>query len=242
MYLGPDDRWPRHSRPRARAALEVARSAGWWFRPAEGHTFGRLRCLPPGRDADRQACIVPVYSTSGADDGSDTARVIHDAVRKCPHDRDPERDDGPDPETAARIAAGTLAQLGALVEAAEALLTTEVAVREANEAIDDALDQLADDNDVTTDDLDERVARLERRAFVSAGEAYSAASRAGVVDRWPPQDGARELLRLAKDGLQDAVGLVVVAAGSDDAQKVAAQCDRLQVRLNRLSGLLGEAH
>jgi len=33
--------WPRHGRPQAAAALEEARLAGWWFRPSDGHSFGR---------------------------------------------------------------------------------------------------------------------------------------------------------------------------------------------------------
>jgi hypothetical protein len=240
MYLGPTDRWPAHSRPQARAALEEARAAGWWFRPSGGHTFGRLRCVPPERDLEQEACVVPVYSTSGTADGSDTARVIRDAVRKCPHERDFGTDGGAHPEGAARLAAGKLAQIAGLVEAAEGLLAKEAADREADDVIEDALRRLAHDIDSPIDGLDERATELERLASLESGRAYAAASRVGAADPWPPRDGARELLQLARAGFKDAVDLVAAAGGSDDEGRVAAERDRLADRLERLSSLLGQ--
>ena len=136
MYLAPGDQWPLHSRPLARAALEEARAAGWWFRPSEGHTFGRLRCMPPEQDREKDACKVPVYSTSGPRDGSETARAIRDAVRKCGHDRDNQTSEQVDPEAAARLAAGALVIVARLIDATRALLRKDRALKEADELLE----------------------------------------------------------------------------------------------------------
>ena len=242
MFLGPADRWPKHPKSQARAALEEARAAGWWFAPSErGHNFGRLRCLPPERDPDGDACKVPIFSTAGAGDGSDTALVIRDAVRKCPHDRGAVADNGPDPEVAARLAAGKLAQLSALVEAAEALLAKESADRKANEVVEGALRELEHDGATRTDHLDNVVAELERLASGFDGRARAAASRAGAADPWPPHEGAWEVYRLAQTAFGEAVVLVNAAAGAEDERRVEAERDRLEVRLGRVSSLL-ETH
>jgi len=158
MYLGPTEAWSRHPRPQARAALEEARDAGWWFEHSErGHAFGRLRCMPPERDPDGTACKVMVLSTSGAADGSDTARVIRDAVRKCPHYLTPPVQP-PTPEAAARRASGKLAQTAALVEAAERLVTAHNSAEEAGALLEDALRQL--DQGWATDELERRIDEL----------------------------------------------------------------------------------
>jgi hypothetical protein len=237
MYLRPADPWPRHSRPQAGAALEAARAAGWWFKPSGGHTFGRLRCLPPEHAAGSDACKVPIYSTSGAADGSDTARVIRDALRKCPHDRSPVAAE-PDPEASGRLASGKLAKIAALIDAAESLVAERSARREANEVIDGALRQLAEDQDAAIDHLDEAAAQLGRRAETEHGRAYSAALRAGAGEPWPPAEGAEELAELAQRALQEAMGLIVRAASSEGIGRLEAERDRLVARLERLSILL----
>jgi hypothetical protein len=143
----------------------------------------------------------------------------------------------PDPEVAARLAAGRLAQVAALVEAGEALVAKGGAIRQMNEVIEGALRQLQGNMDAAIDDLDDQTAELERLASIEDGRAYAAASRAGAADPWPPEEGARELLVLARGGLEEAVGFVAAAAGSEDGRRVAAERDRLQARLDRLSSL-----
>lgn len=239
MYLSPIQHWPKHPRPQARAALEEARAAGWSFRPSAGHTFGRLRCLPPERDPESEACKVPLYSTSGSADGSDTARVIRDAVRKCPHDRGPQAENEPSPEVAARLAAGQLAQIQALVEAMESLLAKEEALRDANNVIEGALRRLADDAGAETNSLEQQATEFERLASIEDGRALAAAYRAGAGRTWPPVEGARELLSLARTSLAAANGLVAAAAGSVDERRLAAERERLQEKLDRLSAVLG---
>lgn len=241
MYLGPADRWPAHPRAEARTALEEARATGWWFRPSEGHTFGRLRCAPPESAPTQDACIVPVYSTSGAEDGSDTARVIRDALRKCPHERNPGTQVEQDPESVARLAAGKLAQIAALIEAAEALRAKEAADRAAHEAIEEALRQLAEDASATVDNLEDQTNELERLALVESGKAYAAASRANAADPWPPEDGMRELVSLARAKLAKIGGLIRAAGGSVEEGRLRAEQGRLNDRLERLSSRLSDS-
>ena len=103
-WKGPGERWDRHSRPRARAALDSAREAGWWLKKSsvlpcynEGahvlkkssgsaKVWGVITCgdpsLPPS-----ERCSASVMSTSGPPDGSETAQVIQDLLRTCTHDR-----------------------------------------------------------------------------------------------------------------------------------------------------------
>jgi len=237
MYLGPTEAWSRHPRPQARAALEEARDAGWWFEHSErGHAFGRLRCMPPERDPDGTACKVMVLSTSGAADGSDTARVIRDAVRKCPHDLTPPVQP-PTPEAAARRASGKLAQTAALVEAAERLVTAHNSAEEAGALLEDALRQL--DQGWATDELERRIDELEHEAETEGYRAQAAAIRAGAADPWPPKDGARELVNLARDVLDETQELIAAAEGSGVEARLGAERDSLSTRLDRVLTLLG---
>jgi hypothetical protein len=184
---------------------------------------------------------VPIWSTAGADDGSDTARVIRDAVRKCQHDRSQMAAFSPDPEAAARLAGGKLAEIAGLTEAAEALLAENRATQEAQEAVEEGLRRLAEDESADIGDLDERASELERQASGEDGRAYAAAARAGAHDPWPPREGARELLGLARGTLKETVGLVAGAVGSESETRLAARLARLQTRLSRLSSALDQA-
>lgn len=237
MYLAPRDQWPRHSRPLARAALEQARSQGWWFRPSEGHAFGRLRCRPPEQDPGNDACKVPVYSTSGPEDGSETARAILDALRKCPHDQGSQDCEAPTPEAAARIAAGALAITARLIEAAQALLRKDQVLTEADDLLEDALARL--DAGAEVDGVDAAVSELERLASVEDSHGLAAAAQAGAGDPWPPADGARELFTLAAERLRAVRDLVTAAKGAEEETKLAAECDRLASLLQALSSQLG---
>ncbi len=238
MYRGKDESWPQHSRPEARRALEEARQAGWWFRPSSGHTFGRLRCLHPEQHLDAEACVVPIYSTSGSEDGSETARVVRDAVRKCAHERHPPPEPDLDPEGAAHLATGTLSQVEALAEAGEGLLDKAVALSEAGAVLEAALGELAVDSNAAIESSDEKLAALERKAFEADGRAYAAASRAVASDPWPPDEGAQELLDQARYAYDEAARLVAHATGSSKAAALNAEADRIRIRLDRFAGLL----
>ena len=85
-WTSPEEPWPNHSRPRARAALQAARKAGWWLKKSDGKAkgWGVITCGNPDLPPD-QRCTTSVMSTSGSADGSETAEVINDLVRKCTH-------------------------------------------------------------------------------------------------------------------------------------------------------------
>lgn len=87
-WISPEEKWPNHSRPQARAALQTARKAGWWLKKAEGKakSWGVITCGDPDLPSE-QRCRTSVLSTSGSGDGSETAAVINDLVRKCTHQR-----------------------------------------------------------------------------------------------------------------------------------------------------------
>lgn len=236
MFLAPRDKWPRHPRPLARAALEEARASGWWFRPSEGHNFGRLRCIPPEQDPGHVACAVPIFSTSGPADGSETARAIRDAVRKCGHHRDDLARVLRDPESAARLAAGALAVVARLIDAATALLNNERALAEAGDIIDAALERMDDDGKIV--EAETAASELERLAAIEDARARASAFQAGGGDPWPPVEGAQELVGLAVERLAAASDLLVEAMGADDEGKLAAERDRLGSVLQGLSSRL----
>jgi hypothetical protein len=234
MFLGPHDRWPRHSRPQARAALEEAREAGWWLRPSDGHNFGRLRCMPTDLDPYNEACKVPIFSTSGAEDGSDTARVIRDALRRCTHTRRHSKGESVDPESAAHCVGGELADVERLIDAADALYAKERALEEAGRIVDTALGRLEDDAGTDTREADRLASGLDRLASIQEGRALAAALTAGAGEPWPPGDGARELTGLARARLAQADDHLVMAIGSHEEHKLRSERERVAIRLERL--------
>lgn len=217
-YLPPAERWPRHPRPMAAAAIEEARAAGWWFKPASGHAFGRLRCKQQG-----EGCVVPVYSTSGPADGSDTARVILSAVRKCPHAGDTTDLGFPDPAVAAR---GQLAELDRILGAAEALLVAESSELETERLIEGLGSESPDglDHDTVFDEL-----QTESAKALARGLAY--VTDTGLEDPWPPAEGAAELLAIATARLKTVAQ--IVAAAND--RELADEADRATARAQQLS-------
>lgn len=156
--------------------MTEAKAAGWSFRKASGHSFGTIRC-PAGDDA----CRAVVWSSSGAEDGSDTAKAIRRALRACGHGAadgstsdavvdEPSRSDEEIERTVMN-----------LLEAADRLirrLETEVAVAAAvDEGDDDSFDE-ADRDHVAADNA-----------------AMAAVARVGrSVDPWPPEEGIGALL------------------------------------------------
>jgi hypothetical protein len=193
--------------------------------------------MPPEQDPDNEACKVPVYSTSGPEDGSETARAIRDALRKCPHDRNSQGSEPLTPESAARLAAGALAVTARLIEAAQALLRKDEALNEADDLLDAALGRL--DGGEAIDVADAVVSELEQLARVEDARGLAAAAQAGAGDPWPPADGARELFALAKERLKTAGDLVATAQVAQDERRLAAERDRLSSLLQALSTRLG---
>lgn len=187
----------------------------------------------PEQDPKNDACKVPVYSTSGPEDGSETARAIRDALRKCGHDRDANQQATPDPESASRLAAGALALVARLIDAAGALLAKERALAEAGEVIETALRRMDDDRAIV--EAEAAASELERLAAIDDARGLAAAAQAGAGDPWPPADGARELVELAVERLAAAAALIVTATGAEDEGKLGAERDRLDSLVRALS-------
>lgn len=177
-HLGPGEAWPTHSRPEARDALEEAAAAGWHLRPSTGHTFGRLTCPHLGQPG---ACIVVVYSTAGPADGSETAKVIRRALRRCPHQ----------PETSApqHEAAGDRVFNDEQIQRRVERLLEVIVGLDRRDAADDRLDDA-----IARDDVEafEEHQRQRTVADNSAQTAWAALGRPLGV--WPPEERRSELL------------------------------------------------
>ncbi len=144
----------------------------------------------------------------------------------------------PDPEACSRLAAGRLARVEALIEAAHALLAKERAERDVEEALGMAIRDA--EGGVATDALMERAAELEERASIAGEKALAAAGRADAFDPWPPGEGAAELAELARQVLQEADELIGGATGSDDEAALVAWRGGMQEALDKLSTSLLE--
>ncbi len=209
--LDSGDTWPRHQRPKAQEALEFARSANWTLRPSTGHAFGLLRCGRPGHP-----CKISVFSTSGANDGSDTANHIRSLVNKCSK---LEKTENSNDSSAGILRAcidieADVAKLTHLVAAAERLVKREEHERqfEAALAVDDL--QVALDN--------------EDAATVAEADALGHAAAAGghPTDPWPPAEGRQRLITEARDLHKRCANEVVGRCPS-----LAAELDALEVRI-----------
>jgi hypothetical protein len=88
-WSGPTDPWPAHQRAEAQKALQHAREHGWWFKKPSSYLFGLITCQRPETGGEARLgeseCVEYIYSTGGPSDGSQTAKVIRDAVRRCKH-------------------------------------------------------------------------------------------------------------------------------------------------------------
>jgi len=70
---------PRHPNKEIEAAVRYAEAAGWRYREAKGHAWGRLLCAHHSRDG----CQISVWSTPRC--GEHHADAIRRAVDRCPH-------------------------------------------------------------------------------------------------------------------------------------------------------------
>lgn len=175
-FLGHRETWPTHSRPLAREALRHAQKAGWLFRPSEGHTFGTLKCS----EADG-ACRVVVYSTSGAADGSTTAKHIKQTMRRCPHARPGSTETDSNDERSETTSAEMEWQVRRLIEAVDGLDLRALATERALAAIEAGDESALDEHE-----------RAERRGDNQALTAFDSLGK--PVDPWPPEVAREELL------------------------------------------------
>lgn len=211
-YLGPRDRWPRHQRPEAQIALSEARRDGWYLKPGAGsaHLFGRLRCRSP-QELPTGACVVGVYSTSGARDGSDSAQVIRDALRTCPHHHEAtETHEELAPEDAATEAAVLANRLRNLLTAASALLAEAEHHDEIDRLIADTMAPLAE----PTEADEERLQALEAAAASARGKGL-AMGIAARVEPWPPAEGLVEVLAIAEGVNVQLLAMISEAQGAN---------------------------
>lgn len=217
-WIGKDEPWPSHSRPEAQKALKFARSKGFLFRKTNSHAFGRMRCA-----AEDDPCEVSIHSTSGSGDGSTTAGVVRDLVRKCPHRSTDTRDelqvDSVCPELSMR-----LDDCGRILDAVEELMARDEYVREFEQQLDQS----------TTDGDEHFFAAVELESLAAIAEQQSLAMVAEVrnVDDWPPAEGAGELLADVAITLDDASSRL--ASGDHDCPKVEASLQRIRARYQLL--------
>lgn len=211
-WKGPDERWDQHSRPRARTALNEARKQGWWLKKSTGRAkvWGIITCgdpeLPP-----EERCSTNVLSTSGSEDGSETAEYINGFVRKCTHDRKPTTvaDAFADAEALLASAIRSLDAARALVDAEahrdlveDYLAQSDAAAKEADDLIEAAL---AEDELAKAADLAASEAAVDAGTSVTLGPvllAEHARDRAGDARMLVAEDSSREA-RILKDRCND---------------------------------------
>jgi hypothetical protein len=190
-WLGPNELWDIHPRPEAQRALQDVRDLGWSFRPASDHAFGTIKC--PYAHHNDGGCTLSVLRTSGPLDGSVTANEIRRAVRRC------DRLGDTDPAKANAKLRVDLRQVDGVLEGAEKLRDSESLQQEAYEVLAEAANGSTAAQEIA---LDEAV-ELEEKAQVANREALVAASRFGLEDPWPPDQGAAELALAARERLNE---------------------------------------
>jgi hypothetical protein len=201
-WKGPDERWDQHSRPRARAALNDARKQGWWLKKSTGRAkvWGIITCRDPELPVEER-CSTNILSTSGSDDGSETAEYINGFVGKCTHDRTPMAvaDALADAEELLATAGRCLNAARALIDAQahrdlveDYLEQSDAAAKEADDLIEAAL---AEDELAKAADLIASEAAADAGTSVSLGPillAEHARDRAGDARALVAEDASRE--------------------------------------------------
>lgn len=190
-WLGPDEPWDTHPRPEAQRALQDVRDLGWSFRPASGHGFGTIKC-PYAHHPDG-GCRLPIASTSGPLDGSVTANEIRRAVRRC------HRLGDTDPAKANAKLVTDLRQVDEVLQAAEKLKDSESLQQKADEVLAEA----SNGNTTSQDAAINEAIDLEDKAQAANTTALIAASRFGLEDPWPPDEGATDLAQAARERLDE---------------------------------------
>jgi len=200
---GPADAWPAHSRKGARDALDEVRSAGWTLTAHSSHSFGTIRC-----GTHDPACQVTVFSTAGDVSGSVTGKVIRDKLRSCK-----KRDQGDQRSVPNHLEALSMAER--LVEAANRLRRSEHLSQRGEAALEQALEA---DEQVSAQLIDEAEAAMTASESESIA-AWPDAHRYGLGDPWPPDEGAAELERAAREQLEIARAGLLEAEDREDFEK-----------------------
>lgn len=219
-WIGPSERWPNHSRPRAREALGRARAAGWWLKKSagQGKPWGIITCADPSTVGKTERCSHMVLSTSGSADGSETAETIFDAMRKCVHAH------GAAAHDLIAEAEGLLRSATRCLDAAEHLLTAEGH----RELLEDFLTRSVEAAD-EAEELLIRAVEEEAAAEASADAAAEAASEAGLAS----SIGARDLAQQADRRAAEASGLLVDAT-EREARILRDRCRAVKQRARAL--------
>jgi hypothetical protein len=215
-WLGRDKTWPEHPRKEARQALDDAKAAGWMFAEFSDHAFGKIRCTVH----HEPSCEVTILSTGKGDkSGAVTANIIRQKLRSC-RNREPES--GP---PSAADAHRALVSAERLAEAAVRLRLSEGLRSRSDDQL--ARAERAGDAD-TADRLLEQAAAADERAEIERYAAWVDANRFGLGEPWPPDEGARELERAAREQLNLAMSGVSVVDDPDDfGERIEAVLEQL---------------
>ena len=194
-WKGPDEPWDQHSRPRARAALNDARRAGWWLKKSGGSAkaWGVITCSDPDLPLSER-CSTSILSTSGSRDGSETAAYINNFVRSCTHDRTNMRE-----VDALAEAERLVASASRCLDAAQSLID----VRAHRDLVEDYLARSEAAANAADDLLDQALAEEEL-----AEEAETAASDAAAAGGTSTSLGPTKLAERALDQAGEAKGLL----------------------------------
>jgi hypothetical protein len=122
-----------------------------------------------------------------------TANEIGRAVRRC------DRLGETDPAKAHAKLVIDLRQVDKVLQAAEKLRDSESLHQEADEVLAEAANGTTASQEIALDEAIE----LEEEAKVANREALVAASRFGLEDPWPPDQGAAELALAARERLNE---------------------------------------
>jgi hypothetical protein len=222
-WKGPNEPWDQHSRPRARAALNDARKAGWWLKKssASAKAWGVITCGDPDLPLNER-CSTSILSTSGTRDGSATAEYINDFVGSCPHDR------------AATSEVDALADAEKLVAAADWCLDAARSLIDAQvhrDLVEDYLEQ----SEVAANEADDLLAHALAEEELAEG-ADTAASDAAAAAGTSTSVGPTGLAERARDQAGDAKSLVA-GDTSREARMLKNQCDDIR---NNARALLAE--
>lgn len=156
-------------------------------------------------------------------------------MRSCPHGSTVKEGQRFTPDEAADQAAETLQRLRRLVAAASAVLESADLEGQLDQSIDDALAQPE-----VSAEREETVADLERR-FRGARARATAMGLGTGIDPWPPDEGCREVVRLA-EGVRDAARVFLrQAEGSDRHAELGGELTRLSERLKVVKSQVGVA-
>jgi hypothetical protein len=190
-WLAPGAPWPVHDRSEAQKAMIEAKRAGFRLRPLD-HAFGKLRC---DGHPDGEVHQLTVYKTPRGDaHGTATAHKIRSKVTQCLRKtQGPVGDLRGDAET--------------LLEWAEGLTVAATAYSRHEQLGERVQTELEVANEQDTDAALERALDLDARRIREAELSRRGLERFGLGDRYPPKEGAAELIALAEAALDRVVAL-----------------------------------